>query len=54
MKEINPLCERFPEYRQAVRELCRGFNSQYWQTLEERQGYPEEFVKALTAAAGWA
>jgi acyl-CoA dehydrogenase len=52
MKEINPLCERFPEYRQAVRELCRGFNSQYWQTLEERQGYPEEFVKALTAA-GW-
>src|SRR5215813_4824961 len=52
MKEINPRRERFAEYRQAVRELCRGFNSQYWQRLEERAAYPEEFVQALTRA-GW-
>src|SRR5947208_12345981 len=52
MKEINPLCERFAEYRQAVRELCRRFSNQYWQAIDEKSGYPEEFVKALTDA-GW-
>ena len=35
-----------------MRELCRGFGSSYWQGVEERGGYPEEFVKALTEA-GW-
>src|SRR2546422_11121216 len=52
MKEMNPLCERFAEYRQAVRELCRRFNNQYWQAIDEKSGYPEEFVQALTDA-GW-
>src|SRR6266536_1200874 len=52
MKEMNPLCERFAEYRHAVRELCRRFNNQYWQGIDEKSGYPEEFVKALTDA-GW-
>src|SRR5437899_5825985 len=52
MKEMNPLCERFAEYRQAVRELCRRFSNQYWQAIDEKSGYPEEFVKALTDA-GW-
>jgi acyl-CoA dehydrogenase len=52
MKDINPRSEEFPEYRQAVRELCRQFDSQYWQKVEEKAGYPEEFVQALTAA-GW-
>src|SRR5215467_3811667 len=52
MKDINPRAELHEEYRQAVRELCRAFNSQYWQAIEEKSAYPEEFVKALTAA-GW-
>ncbi|HWZ42481.1 MAG TPA: acyl-CoA dehydrogenase family protein [Candidatus Saccharimonadales bacterium] len=49
---MNPRSSEFHEYRQAVRELCSQFNSQYWQKVEEHAAYPEEFVKALTAA-GW-
>jgi acyl-CoA dehydrogenase len=52
MGEINPRAAEFPDYRLAVRELCRGFGSSYWQRLEERGEYPDEFVKALTEA-GW-
>ena len=52
MKDINPRASLFEEYRQAVRELCGQFNSQYWQKVEEEAAYPEEFVKALTEA-GW-
>jgi acyl-CoA dehydrogenase len=43
---------RFDEYRVPVRELCAQFDSAYWQGVEARSAYPEEFVKALTAA-GW-
>jgi len=42
----------FHEYREPVRELCAKFDSRYWQDVEATSGYPEEFVKALTAA-GW-
>ena len=52
MKDINPRSNEFPEYRQAIRELCRQFDSQYWWKVEEESAYPEEFVKALTEA-GW-
>src|SRR5579885_304045 len=52
MKDINPRSAFFQEYRSAVRELCGRFNSPYWQKIEEAAGYPEEFVRALTAA-GW-
>src|SRR5579863_703762 len=52
MKDINPRFHLFEEYRQAIRELCSQFTSQYWQKVEEQAGYPEEFVKALTDA-GW-
>jgi acyl-CoA dehydrogenase len=37
--------------RQAVRELCDRFPLTYWRGLEP-DGYPEEFVRALTEA-GW-
>jgi acyl-CoA dehydrogenase len=50
--EINPKAAEHREYRQAVRELCGRFGSQYWQDVDERRVYPEEFVRALTAA-GW-
>ena len=52
MADINPRAHEYQEYRQAVRELCGRFDSKYWQEVEERSGYPEEFVKALTDA-GW-
>jgi acyl-CoA dehydrogenase len=40
------------ELREGVRALCRQFDSAYWQKVDEARGYPDEFVKALTAA-GW-
>src|SRR5579875_1649785 len=38
--------------QQAVREICRQFPDQYWRELDRTDGYPDEFVKALTDA-GW-
>jgi len=42
----------YPEIREAVRDLCLQFDSAYWQRVEEQNGFPEEFVQALTQA-GW-
>jgi acyl-CoA dehydrogenase len=44
------LGEDYPELREAVRRLCAGFPGAYWRALEEREGYPTEFVGALTEA----
>jgi len=52
MADINPRAQEYQEYRQAIRELCGQFDSKYWQEVEERNGYPDAFVKALTDA-GW-
>jgi acyl-CoA dehydrogenase len=52
MADINPHCDLFREYRQAIRDLCGQFGSQYWQKIEEQSAYPEAFVKALSDA-GW-
>ena len=52
MADINPRAHEHHEYRQAIRELCAQFDSKYWQEVEERNGYPDAFVKALTDA-GW-
>jgi acyl-CoA dehydrogenase len=52
MTEINPNATLHSEYRESVRELCRGFGSDYWQRVEAANEYPEAFVKALTDA-GW-
>jgi acyl-CoA dehydrogenase len=52
MRDINPRSDQFPEYRQAIRELCARFPNQYWQRIETTAAYPEEFVRALTEA-GW-
>ena len=42
----------YPEIREAVRDLCAGFDSAYWQRVEEQEAFPERFVQALTQA-GW-
>ena len=52
MSDINPRANQHHEYRESVRELCRGFGSDYWQRVEAEAGYPEAFVRALTDA-GW-
>jgi acyl-CoA dehydrogenase len=52
MTDLNPRAAEHAEYRRAIRELCAGFPSQYWQRVEADAAYPEEFVQALTAA-GW-
>src|SRR5579862_8392750 len=52
MNDINPRSSEHQEYRQAVRDLCARFDSAYWQEVEGRAAYPEDFVKALTEA-GW-
>ena len=44
------LGEDYAEIRASVRQICAGFPAAYWRDLEDRQAYPEDFVKALTAA----
>ena len=50
--DINPRARQHHEYRESIRELCRGFGSDYWQRMEADATYPEAFVRALTDA-GW-
>ncbi|MDP3248840.1 MAG: acyl-CoA dehydrogenase family protein [Polaromonas sp.] len=44
--------ERFPEMRDALRDLCSRFPDEYFLRIDEQRGYPEAFIKALTEA-GW-
>ncbi|MDX3809763.1 acyl-CoA dehydrogenase family protein [Bosea thiooxidans] len=44
------LGEDFPELRDSVRRICERFPGEYWRALDERSGYPTEFVDALTEA----
>ncbi len=50
MADINPRYPQYKLYRDSVRDLCRRFDSQYWQKVEEESAYPVEFVRALTEA----
>jgi acyl-CoA dehydrogenase len=52
MKTEVPYPDSFQAMREALRDLCRRFDSAYWQKVDEARGYPEEFVDALTHA-GW-
>ena len=47
-----PAADEFQELREAVRALCKDFDSAYWQKVDAARGYPEAFVDALTRA-GW-
>lgn len=44
--------ENFNEIREAVRALCSQFPDEYHRNIDEKKGYPEEFVNSLTQA-GW-
>jgi acyl-CoA dehydrogenase len=45
-----PLGEYFPAIRESVRRICASFPGANWREREEREAYPDEFVKALTEA----
>ena len=47
-----PAIDEHQDIRDAVRQLCAGFDSHYWQSVDEQRAYPEAFVNALTQA-GW-
>ena len=40
----------YKEIRESVARLCGRFQGEYWRALEQQQGYPNEFVGALTEA----
>jgi len=42
----------YQDIREAVRDLCAQFPAEYFRKIDAAQGYPEEFVDALTQA-GW-
>jgi acyl-CoA dehydrogenase len=44
--------DRYPDIRDAVRQLCRQFPDAYFRKIDEQRAYPEAFVDALTQA-GW-
>ncbi len=44
------LGEDYPELRSSVRRICERFPGEYWRALDDRSGYPTEFVAALTEA----
>jgi acyl-CoA dehydrogenase len=46
------MTDQHQDLRDAVRQLCARYPGEYWRELDARQGYPEEFVTALTKA-GW-
>ncbi len=52
MKTTLPTPDAYQDMREALRALCAGFDSAYWQKLETEHAYPEAFVDALTGA-GW-
>ena len=44
------LGEDFADIRDAVRRVCADFPDEYWGELDEREGYPTDFINALTEA----
>ena len=48
IKQNNP----HQEIRDAIRDLCSQFPSEYFRKIDEARTYPEQFVDALTKA-GW-
>ena len=44
--------DKYHDIRDAVRQLCAEFPDEYHRKVDEKRGYPEAFVDALTKA-GW-
>jgi acyl-CoA dehydrogenase len=52
MNQPIPKPDQYQDMREALRDLCKSFDSAYWQKIDHERGYPEAFVKAMTDA-GW-
>ena len=52
MKHAIPKPDAYQTLREALRDMCKSFDSKYWQEVDEARGYPEAFVQTLTEA-GW-
>ena len=52
MTSITDSADLYAELREALRALCKDYDSAYWQKVDEARGYPDAFVEALTKA-GW-
>jgi hypothetical protein len=50
MKTTIPTPDSHQEMREALRALCRSFESSCWQRVDHGRGYPEEFVTVLSDA----
>ncbi|RDA94689.1 hypothetical protein CP533_6787 [Ophiocordyceps camponoti-saundersi (nom. inval.)] len=50
--EENDLSPRQQEVRQAIGEICRDFQDDYWKEQERKRRFPIEMVRRL-AQAGW-
>ena len=44
------LGEDYPEIRESVRRVCADFPDVYWRGKDDTEGYPTEFIDALTKA----
>jgi len=49
---IDSVTDQYQDIREAVRDLCSQFPSEYFRKIDEERAYPETFVDALTQA-GW-
>ena len=49
---LNQRSDKYQDIRDAVRALCGEFPDAYFREIDEKRGYPEAFVDALTKA-GW-
>ena len=49
---MTPSPDPYQDIREAIRHLCAGFPAAYFREIDEKRGYPDAFVDALTKA-GW-
>jgi acyl-CoA dehydrogenase len=49
---VSTSSETYSDIRDAVRDLCKAFPAEYHREVDQRRGYPDAFVTALTKA-GW-
>jgi acyl-CoA dehydrogenase len=45
---VLPLGEDYRDIRDAIRSICTGYPGTYWREIENRDTYPEAFVRELT------
>lgn len=49
---MNSQLQDLNDIRNAVRDVCKKYDGNYWRSLEKEGKYPEEFVTEMTAL-GW-